>query len=230
MKDMSEQFAKAQALPKHWDSAPKIMVGLQVGVEMGMKPMEALNSLYIVNGSVNVWGKAIVRRLREHGYKIEYSEETNKCTAIVTKGDETYSDTMSFEDAEKSGYTKDNYGKQKVGWIDGNNRKLKLRYGAIANLIKSYIPEVLGTANDVVLGDRVEDYDFGDKQAVMGEVVEQTKPTIDDEKFKRFVNAGAMYVTKHKGDYEFTDAQQKQVELIVASWEQKLAGDTEVSA
>ena len=153
MKLMAIDFMKSEALPKGFANAEQVLVCLQAGREMGMKPFESINSLYFVNGSLNIWGKATMRRLREHGWNIQYSETDNKggtCTATVSKGNESFTDSYSFEDAEASGYVKDSYGKPKIGWRPGLNRKLKLRYGVLSLIIKSYIPEVLGTANNIV--------------------------------------------------------------------------------
>jgi hypothetical protein len=143
---------------------------LQAGHEMGMKPVEAMKSLYIVNGNINLWGSAIIRRLREHSWRIQYEMKTEKggtCIATVTKGDETYTETMSFESADLSGYTKSNAGTLKVGWKAGVNRNLKLRYGVISMIVKTYIPEVLGSASDIV---EVAE----DRPAEEGEIVTET--------------------------------------------------------
>lgn len=151
IKGMAQTFIQSKALPKHIQNAAQAVLVLQAGYEMGMKPMEAVNSVYIVNGATNIWGKATVRRLREHGYFIEYVEEDNEhCKARVYKENEEYIETFLFKDAEESGWTKDSYGKLKVGWKAGQNRKLKMRYGALSAIIKSYIPDVLGSANDIV--------------------------------------------------------------------------------
>lgn len=148
---MSKHFAASKALPVGFDNEFKVLVALQAGQEMGMKPFETLQSLYFVNGSLNIWGKATVLRLRRHGWKIEYTNESDKAvTSTVSKGKEQYTDTYTFDDAEKSGYTRDKYKSLKVGWREGLNRKLKLRYGVLSLIIKSYLPEVLGSANNIV--------------------------------------------------------------------------------
>lgn len=158
MKAMANDFVKSGAIPKGFTNAEQVLVGFQMGYEMGMKPMEALNSLYPVNGQLNIWGKATTRRLTEHGWQIAFTEESQEsCTCTITKKSgglisetRTYTETYKYADAEASGYTKDNYGKEKVGWKPGINRKLKLRYGVLSLIIKSYVPEVLGSAPDIV--------------------------------------------------------------------------------
>lgn len=148
MKGMSDVFRASGALPET-DNASMIMMKLQAGREMGMKPIESIKAFYFVKGSLNIFGSAMMRRLREHGWKIEYKESKDKCTAIVSKGEEIYRDTFTFDEAEKSGWTKSQYG-LKPGWIDGANRRVKLRYAAVSLILKTYIPEVLGSAVDLV--------------------------------------------------------------------------------
>lgn len=147
MKGMAEVFARSGAFPPDMNSN-KLMVILEAGLEMGMKPIESVKSFYFVKGTLNIFGAAVTRRLREHGWMIEYAEEENKCTATVRKNGEEYSDTLTFDEADKSGWTKYG-GNLKPGWLPGANRKLKLRYGALSAIVKTYIPEVLGSATDI---------------------------------------------------------------------------------
>lgn len=150
MKILANDFIQSRAIPQCWESAAQVLVGLQTGLEMGMTPMESMNSLYVVNGAVNIWGKAVTKRLRIHGYKIKYSGETDEqVTAILTKNGERYNFTFKYADAVASGYTKDRYGKDKVGWLPGQNRLLKLRYGALSALLKTEVPEVLDAVNGI---------------------------------------------------------------------------------
>lgn len=157
MKMMANAFVKSNALPKQ-DNEYTILMKLQGGYEMGMKPLEAIKSFYFVNGAMNIYGSATMRRLREHGWRINYEDAPNKCTVTIKKDDEEYQDTLTFEEAEQSGWVKDSYGKVKAGWREGANRKLKLRYGVTSMIIKTYVPEVLGSATDIA--EVAMDYDI----------------------------------------------------------------------
>ena len=149
MKKMATDMVASNALPKA-DNAYTVMMKMQAGREMGMKPIESIKAFYIVNGVLSIYGDAVIRRLREHGWTLlPYKESQDTCTATICKGDEEFSETFTFQEAEKSGWTKDSYGKLKAGWVDGINRKRKLRYGAMSTLIKTYVPEVLGAASDI---------------------------------------------------------------------------------
>lgn len=152
MKQMATDFIASKAVPKGIDNAEQLIMVFQAGYEMGMKPVEAMSSLYIVNGKITPWGPAVLRQVRKAGFSISFSETPASCSARVTKvgrllsdpNYESYTDTFTLEMAEKSGYVKDSYGKDRIGWKEGANRVLKLRYGAISNIVKTFIPEVLG--------------------------------------------------------------------------------------
>lgn len=163
MKAMANDFIKSGAIPECWQTAEAVLVGFQTGLEMGMSPMESMNSLYFVKGAINVWGKATTKRLKDHGWTIKYSSESQEtCTATVKKGRESYTETFTFQEAQDSGYTTDSSGRLKVGWRAGMNRRKKLRYGVLALIINTYIPEVLGSAIGIV--EVSDDYDLHTNQ------------------------------------------------------------------
>ncbi len=147
MKGMAETFKASGAFGQS-ENAATLMVKMQAGREMGMTPIESIKSFYFVKGVINIYGSAVVRRLRNHGWVIAFDEKENICSATIRKGGESYSDVLTFEEADKSGWTKFNGG-LKPGWYLGVNRKLKLRYGVLSMIIKTYVPEVLGSAVDI---------------------------------------------------------------------------------
>lgn len=153
---VAKDFFESGALPKHLQNETQAFVTIITGAEMGMKPMQAIQSLYIINGIITLWGKAVPRQIKAHGYKFKFHDETqDSCSVTVWKEDmygnkvDEYEETFNFKDAEASKYTTDSYGKLKVGWLPGQNRKLKMRYNVLSALIKTYIPEVLGEAADI---------------------------------------------------------------------------------
>lgn len=156
---LAKDLIESGALPKTVRNQEQAIVMITAGREMGMAPFEAIHDLYFVEGQLNIYGKATPTALRRAGWRIEKYEETeDSCTATVfnPKTSERITDTYTFEDAELSGFTKDRNGFLKFGWKKGANRKRKLRYGALSQIIHTYIPEVLGSCAGV--GDYTEDY------------------------------------------------------------------------
>lgn len=156
---VAKDFFESGALPKHLANETQAFVTIITGAEMGLKPMESIQGLYIINGIITLWGKAVPKQLKKHGFKFKYlDEDQDHCHAVIWKGDsfaapadedEQYHGKFLFKDAQDSGYTTDSYGKMKVGWKPGQNRKLKMRYNVLAELIKTYVPEVLGQAAEI---------------------------------------------------------------------------------
>lgn len=159
MKALSKDFFDSKVVPSAYQNVLQVLFGIQAGYEMGMQPIESLQSITFVNGNMSVWGKAVPRRLRAHGWSLAFEEGTLEgkefadpkskedaqyCKATITRGDETYTDTVTFGDARESGYTLDSKGNLKPGWKPGLNRKLKLRYDVLDVLCKTYVPEVFG--------------------------------------------------------------------------------------
>lgn len=209
MGKMASTFIQSRAMPSTIQNAAQAIVVMQTGFEMGMKPMEAIKSLYIVNGQVNIYGAATIRRLREHGYSVSYEmkkEDGGSCTATVTKGKEKYVETYSFDNAAKSDYTTAN-GKLKVGWKPGINRIMKLRYGVISMIIKSYIPEVMGSAGDIV--EVAEDYPEikEEKKAETGTVEPKTVVSTPAEKEENLQS----FLANNKKETKIVEPEKKEV-------------------
>lgn len=176
MKALAKDFFDSKVTPPAYQNMLQVLFGIQAGYEMGMQPIEALQSITFVNGVASVWGKAVPRRLRSHGWSLDFEEggegRDQYCKATIIKGDEMYSDTVTFGDAEDSGYTKSNSGGLKAGWLPGLNRKLKLRYDVLDVLCKTYVPEVFGgTAGTAEV--------LADANIIEGETVQPT--TVKDK-------------------------------------------------
>lgn len=145
-REMAMAFIKSGAMPAN-SNPEKLMVKMQAGHEMGMKPFEAIRSLYIVNGLIALGGRDCIRLLRNHGWNIKYQDETETdIIATVSKGFESYTDSFSYQQAVDSGWAT----ADKPGWKKGANRNLKMRYAVISKIVKSYIPEVMGSAVDIM--------------------------------------------------------------------------------
>lgn len=94
---MADRFIKSKAFK--FDNAEQAYTVMKAGKEMGMSEVESLNALYIVNGSINFWGDAMVSRLTKHGYQIEYLDETDRSVTVrVTKDDEVYTERVNDTD------------------------------------------------------------------------------------------------------------------------------------
>lgn len=167
MRLMANDMFASGALPNSYENAQQVFMAIQLGKLMGFNANEAIQNGYYVNGRFQVWGKALPTALRRHGWRYQFSgEDGNKIHGVFKhiQTGEVIEDDYSFQDAVASGFTTDNYGKMKFGWKEGANRKRKLRYGLIAQVVNTYIPEVLGGvadiaeySNDYIEGQTIQD-------------------------------------------------------------------------
>ena len=159
MKKIAADMIASKSLPQTFTNAAQVQMALMAGREMGMTTMESLNDLYFVGGKLQIYGKATPAALRRAGWQIKKFDETeDSCTATVynPKTYEKITDTFTYKDAELSGFVKDSRGNIKLGWKQGANRKRKLRYAVLSQIIHTYLPEVLGSVAGI--GDYSEDY------------------------------------------------------------------------
>lgn len=129
---VANQFYQAKCFGSDVQNAHQAFVKIQAGAEMGMKPMEAMNSLYIVNGKITIWGSAQIKALRNHGWKVTFPVSTKTdVTCRVEKGDEVYEETYNIADLPAGSKAK------------GFAPMEKLRYHAVSRIIRFNLPEVL---------------------------------------------------------------------------------------
>ncbi len=109
LQTIAQTFVTAGAMPKGIDTAPKLMVVLQAAREIGLSPIEGLNSLYFVNGKVAMYGEAVPSQIYRAGHRIDWGECNEKtATVTITRGDTGKSMTTTFtmEQAIERGYTR----------------------------------------------------------------------------------------------------------------------------
>lgn len=166
--DIANQFFKAGCFGGDVKNPHQAFVKIQAGREMGMPPMEAMKSLYIVNGQITIYGSAMTKRLREAGWKIEYLDSTEeKCTAIITKNGERYEYTATKEELLKL-----------KSRAFGFAPKEKLRWHAISRLVRFNVPEILGAIS--YTKEEMDDVDLRDTPP---EVEDITKRINQKDKF-----------------------------------------------
>lgn len=118
---LCDVLAKSQIIPKDFIGKPSdIFVAVNWGIEIGLSPMQSLQSIAVINGRPNIWGDAALALVRGSG-KLELIEETQTETQatcrIKRKGEPEAVYTFSKTDAEKAGLwdtrtTVESYGKQ----------------------------------------------------------------------------------------------------------------------
>lgn len=90
---VSEYIAKSSFCPKSFMGKPgDILVCLQMGQELGLKPMQAIQNIAVINGRPSLWGDAMLavcRQSKEFEFiKETYDEETKTAHCIVKRRNE----------------------------------------------------------------------------------------------------------------------------------------------
>jgi hypothetical protein len=108
---IANAVAKAGMAPKGLETPEKAMVAIMHGMEVGMTPMAALQSIAVVNGRPTIWGDGAIGLVRSSG-KLEWIKETitgadDSMVAtceVKRKGDpDPVKATFSVADAKKAG-------------------------------------------------------------------------------------------------------------------------------
>lgn len=153
-----QHFMASQALPQSYKTPQAVLMAIQAGRELGMKPIESINGMMVINGQIKLWGTALTGRITQLGYRIKWGDctaEAANVSVVDPNGNETGVETYTIEEAKTAGLL----GKQ--NWR--GHAKTMLRWRALGNCIKFNFPHLLQGYSlvedddnvDQVQGDRV---------------------------------------------------------------------------
>jgi hypothetical protein len=126
----STMLAKSDLVPKDYKDKPEnVMVAIQMGAEIGLPPMQAIQNIAVINGRPSLWGDvalALVQGKSSYEWHKEFFEgEGDKRVAVFQikrKGQDMYEVRFSYSDAKTAGLT------GKTGpWTNYPNRMLQMR-------------------------------------------------------------------------------------------------------
>ena len=75
MRETAQIILQSGFCPDGYKTAAAVFVGLQTGAEIGLKPMQALNSICVIKGKPSLWGDSALALVRKSGLLAEFSEE-----------------------------------------------------------------------------------------------------------------------------------------------------------
>jgi len=123
---VAEKLSKSAFIPKSYQNNPSnILVGMELGLQLGLSPIQALQSIAVVNGIPTIYGDGFLAVIMAHP-EFEWIEEkmvngSAVCT-IKRKGMEPHSKTFTVEMAKKAGL----WGKPGP-WSQHPDRMLQMR-------------------------------------------------------------------------------------------------------
>ncbi|OOY20857.1 hypothetical protein BMI86_10140 [Thioclava sp. DLFJ5-1] len=140
---VADYLANSSIVPKDFQGKPgNILVAIQWGTELGLAPLQAMQSIAVINGRPSLWGDTVLGLCRASG-ALEYMNEeldeesmTATCT-VKRKGDPSeVVSTFSMADADKAGLSR------KDGpWKTYPKRMLQMRARGFA--LRDTFPDVL---------------------------------------------------------------------------------------
>jgi len=133
-------IAESNVIPKEFQKSPaNVMVVVQLGMELGVSPMQSIQSMYVVNGRPSIFGdlplaivyrSGLLEQIEEQG-----DEKSSSCT-VKRKGYPPITRTFSMAEAVRAGLPKRN-----PTYETYPKRMLQFRSRALA--LRDAFPDVL---------------------------------------------------------------------------------------
>ena len=137
----SGYLADSDMVPKDFKGKPgNCLVAVQWGAELGLKPLQAMQNLAIINGRPSLWGDAVIALVRSSPlceYVVETDDGHTATCRVKRRGDPAEQvRTFSMDDAKAAGLM----GKQGP-WTQYPKRMRQMRARAFA--LRDVFPDVL---------------------------------------------------------------------------------------
>lgn len=136
----SNMLADSDMVPKDFKGKPgNCLIAMQWGAELGLKPLQALQNLAIINGRPSLWGDAVIGLVRSSAlceYVIETDDGKVATCTVKRRGEAEQSRTFSMLDAQAAGLA----GKSGP-WTQYPKRMRQMRARAFA--VRDVFPDVL---------------------------------------------------------------------------------------
>ncbi len=140
---MAKIMAESGMVPKDYKDKPEAcFVAMQMGAEVGLKPMQSLQNIAVINGRPAIWGDALWALVQSHPSVADTSETFGTpgmiATCTIKRRDRTTPTVVSFsqEDAKTAGL----WGRAGP-WTTNPKRMLQMRARAFA--ARDAVPEAL---------------------------------------------------------------------------------------
>lgn len=135
-----DYLANSDLVPKDFKNKPEnCLIAIQWGAELGLKPLQALQNLAIINGRPALWGDAVIALVRSSPlceYITESDDGDTATCRVKRRGEDEEVRTFSMADAKTAGLL----GKQGP-WTQYPKRMRQMRARAFA--LRDVFPDVL---------------------------------------------------------------------------------------
>lgn len=149
-------IAESDLIPKEFQKKPaNVLLAVQLAMELGVSPMQGLQSIYVVNGRPSIYGDLLPAIVFQSGYLESMTEEGDEKQASCTVkriGHDAVTRTFSMAEAERAGLPGRN-----PTYKSYPKRMLQMRARAYA--IRDAFPDVL---KGVAIREEIEDIETVD--------------------------------------------------------------------
>jgi hypothetical protein len=187
---LADVLANSTFVPKDCQGKPgNILVAIQWGMEIGLKPMQAMQNIAVINGRPSIWGDAALALVLASPVcddVVEFYEGTGDdyCAVCIAKrkGKTDKTNKFSIKDAKAAGLS----GKQGP-WTQYRDRMLKMRARAFS--LRDQFTDVL---KGIAITEEVMDYSTIEKDITPGkqapaQIAQQAAATTRPERTERHV-------------------------------------------
>jgi len=165
-------LADSDMVPKDFKGRPgNCLIAIQWGAELGLKPLQALQNLAIINGRPCLWGDAVIALVRASPlceWVIEQDDGNVATCRVKRRGEPEQARAFSTDDAKTAGL----FGKAGP-WTQYPKRMRQMRARAFA--LRDVFPDVL---RGLPVAEEIMDTPPAERY--MGAVEEVAKPALPD--------------------------------------------------
>lgn len=152
-----EKFVKyltnSDFVPKDFKGKPgNALIAIQMGYEIGLKPMQAIQNISVINGRPCLWGDAMLAIVKAHPeceYVDESFDEENMIATckVKRKNQPICERTFSFQEAKQAGLA------TRPTWVSYKKRMIQMRARAFS--LRDSFPDAL---KGLSVAEEVQDY------------------------------------------------------------------------
>ena len=188
---LADILARSSLVPRDYQGNPaNALVAIQWGCELGLPPLQSLQSVAVINGRPSLWGDSALALVRGSGLLEAITETVTATEAVCVvkrKGEAETSRTFTLEDAKRAGLA------GKAGpWSQYPRRMMQMRARAWA--LRDVFPDVL---RGVHVAEEAQDIPV---ERAMGavEVIPETTPTQSRTAAVKAKLAGRLHPTQEQ--------------------------------
>jgi hypothetical protein len=150
----SEMLARSSIVPKNYQGkAGDILVAVQMGHELGLKPIQSLQNIAVINGKPCIYGDACMALVKIHAEFEDVTEHFDESLQaaickIKRRGQTVHTSVFTIEDAKKAGLWN-----RQGPWTQYPKRMLQMRARGFA--LRDAFPDAL---QGLILAEEAHDH------------------------------------------------------------------------